>query len=816
MSILATIPAFLLNNKYALNSILEHGVESYLYASQEKLYKKWRNWVYQAFYARDASRPEHVFEERWNMFRQKDKNSGHSLLSHALAFLGEAYLHRVHGQLHIKTYKQFERWQNLHARMTLLPVIEYMRSSSDDTVEEESAQFPPALILYPYNGRLEDYIRIHGLNENHLHVNLCISAEEVWLVTLYHTVSYNQLLKEDEEKIESMLRQLNQQLTIHEHIARMRLAATLRQFILDILVPNGTPTHDLDALIRCYHHPDLADSEKLPMRESIEIPRDPEELLAQERLIWRKFRRWNESDNEYYTLVSTALHIYLLIMNEFVCLARYRDNQIGLQEFCRTSGYPRNMDDQTLYAQAFRSCAAHTARHGNNKIEVRFTPTSDLSGKCCKIINGAYHAAGWDQNISNHISLSALLQSRKLPYELILVGHLIKRVGKKLENASQSRQIREARERYLREIGGLIKWHKQGKHKHIPIGLDIAGAEIVLPVDAFVAAYKAYSMYSPHSRTFHCGEDFRHLITGMRAVYDVIHLLDFTPGNRVGHAVALGISPDIWLDSMPGKVVMTRREWLLDLIFCRTMFLRYGLPESDVLFRIEEELAGCSAYVFEEGINLHTLSSLYEARKLIPEMADEYLWQKRQKGKPEESGIPFDMAQKELQLLQDFEQQHGLFPLKLFQRWNKDETLQARLDERIEIPSDFLSVRNLTSLQQHMQRFVKERGIVIESLPISNYRIAPYKQMKHLHTLRWLHVDGCWIEGDTEMDICLGSDDPGIFASDIKAEYYHLFCMMKEYGLSDADAVSKLAEVNETGQIYSFEAIKTGGNIKEE
>lgn len=105
---------------------------------------------------------------------------------------------------------------------------------------------------------------------------------------------------------------------------------------------------------------------------------------------------------------------------------------------------------------------------------------------------------------------------------------------------------------------------------------------------------------------------------------------------------------------------------------------------------------------------------------------------------------------------------------------------------------------------------MKEHGIIIESLPVSNYRIAPYKRLKYLHTLRWMQVSGCRVDGDTEMDICLGSDDPGIFASDIKAEYYHLFCMMKEYGLSDEEAVSKLAKANETGRIYSFKPVKTG------
>lgn len=814
MSILSTIPAFILNNMFALNELLQEGVEGYLCASQQELYQRWRQWAYMASYDRDSSRPEHVFDERWRMFSSKDSGKEHSLLAHALRFLGNDYLQEGEQQLYIKTYGQFEHWQNLHARMTLLPVIESKAQNSADQAST-GQENDTTLILYPYNKRFEDFIERKGLNETHLHINLCILAEEMWLVCLYHSTEYAESLNKARRLAAAMLRQLNPQLTIKEHILRLRLAKSLRHLVLDMLTTRRPPEYRLNTFIQYYHDSLLVDGADLSTLHQTEIPKRVEELVAQERYIWRRFSQLNDSNTPYYALLSTALHVYLLIMNEFVCLTRFRDNQIGLQEFCKTAGYPHNLDDNTLYTQAFRTCARHIVPNAGNKIEVRFSPASRLAEKCHKIINGAYRAVGCDFNSADNTTLLSALQKNPLPFELILTGHLIKKVPKNLEQAGQSRQCQEARRRYLKEVGALVDWHKQGKNRLIPIGLDVAGSEVVLPVDVFVAAFKAYSCYNSNSRTFHCGEDFRHLITGMRAVYEAIHLLNFTPGNRVGHAVALGIHPDIWLDSMPGKVVMTRREWMLDLIFCRAMFLRYGLPESDILFRIEEELSGCAAYVFAQDVNLHTLMSLYEARALIPEMVAEYLWQRhrtKEMTKPTENSLAFDLAERELRILDDFELRHGLLPLQLFYRWDTDSFVQEKLDGRIEIDTDFLSSRYLLQLQQHMQRFVKERGIVIESLPISNYRISPYKRLKYLHTLRWMQVEGCKVDGDTEMDICLGSDDPGIFASDIKAEYYHLFCMMKEYGLSDEEAVSKLAKANETGRIYSFTSVKTGSD----
>lgn len=816
MSIAATIPVYLLQNTYALNHFLREGVEEYLRLSPEKRRRQWREWAYLAFYARDSSRPEHVFDERWKLFPESRARNGYSLLANALRMLGEEYLCHDHGQLCVKTYEQYERWLNLHARLSLFPVIETQRAATRNTSLESLSPDMSDLILYPYNKRVEHLIAQQGLNEMHLHLYACITAEEVWLYDLYHENEHKNELKKREEWIAPMLRQVDPQLTIHELVRRMQLAAVLRARVIDMLSddPSGrTPSGIID-IMRCYRENrpvDIPTDIILRGRDALQS-RHLDTLIRQERWMWRCYSRLHPGENKYYTVLSTTFHLYLLLMNQFVSLVRFRENQTGLQEFCKISSFPRELNQHDLYVRTFRKCARHIAPSARNKIEVRFSPPADLASACHHIIDGAYSAHVKSSNRRDHLSLRKILQKYPLPYQLILVEHLIKKESAYRRQTRESERIRQARKAYFQSIGPLVAWYKQRSDADVPIGLDVAGAEHLLPVDAFVPAFKRYNLCNTQRRTFHCGEDFRHLITGIRTVYDVIHLLDFRPGNRLGHAVALGIHPKCWLEAVPQKMVLTRREWLLDLICCRLMLLRGSLPNETLLYRVEEELSSCATYVFgsDHGVSFDILRQLYDARALLPEVVGYYLWKRQGDTGGDDIPYPFlsqELLQREEKQVRQFEQKNGLAPLHMFHRWEHDAELRARLDEQIEVPADFLREDELIVFQQRMQQYVRDRGIVIESLPISNFRIAPYRRMQDLHILRWLHVDGCWVEGDCEMDICIGSDDPGLFATDIKSEYYLLFCLMKMRGLSDAEAVTKLSKLNETGSIYAFDAI---------
>jgi hypothetical protein len=82
------------------------------------------------------------------------------------------------------------------------------------------------------------------------------------------------------------------------------------------------------------------------------------------------------------------------------------------------------------------------------------------------------------------------------------------------------------------------------------------------------------------------GEDFHHLTGGLRTIYEAVEFLDLRQGDRIGHATAAGIHPDIRLQHVGQNFVISRGEWLDDLIFVLHILGKY--PESP----LKKKLAG--------------------------------------------------------------------------------------------------------------------------------------------------------------------------------------------------------------------------------
>jgi adenosine deaminase len=142
--------------------------------------------------------------------------------------------------------------------------------------------------------------------------------------------------------------------------------------------------------------------------------------------------------------------------------------------------------------------------------------------------------------------------------------------------------------------------------------------------------------------------------------------------------------------------------------------------------------------------------------------------------------------------------------IKLLWQWLSDAEVQNRANELISKNAAFLDAPSYVRLQQALMSKVAERGVLIETLPSSNVRISQYSHIGEHHSLRWMRIPGYIEEGDPEIMVCLGSDDPGIFAADLETEFYLLYTTLRAAGLSDSDALSRLRILNERGRVYRF------------
>lgn len=332
-------------------------------------------------------------------------------------------------------------------------------------------------------------------------------------------------------------------------------------------------------------------------------------------------------------------------------------------------------------------------------------------------------------------------------------------------------------------------------------GIDAAANELHAGPDVFAPIFGIMRRNGIEHATFHSGEDFVHLLGGIRQIADALSLLDLQPGDRLGHGTAVGLHPRRWLDSMPGKIAIRRGEWMIDMVMA-WHFLRNNPAAQIAAAKAASQATRCAGDVFQQFLPVEELAAMLQLRGLWPayvlgavDDAENWRWQ-HQSLDPHWRNEANLVAQK---------QQNNRQSLQLLARWLREPGVQQRCEAFIQVESAFLPEADMLALQQEVQREIVTKQVIIETLPTSNVRISQYWHIREHHSLRWMGLGQHRVEGDSQPMVSLGSDDPGIFATDMRSEFYHLYAVLrKELGMTDVTALQALSFINECGRIYRF------------
>jgi len=155
-------------------------------------------------------------------------------------------------------------------------------------------------------------------------------------------------------------------------------------------------------------------------------------------------------------------------------------------------------------------------------------------------------------------------------------------------------RMRAAHTRARRGAGNLLRAIRRWPQLlSVVRALDIAGDERSGPIWLFVPFFSQLREASrrasvrlrrsgipPLRTTLHAGEDYRHLLTGIRAVHEPVAWDLIQPGDRIGHALVLGVDPARWIEERKNASVdQPRWERLRDICWAieAAESLRIGL-----------------------------------------------------------------------------------------------------------------------------------------------------------------------------------------------------------------------------------------------
>lgn len=279
---------------------------------------------------------------------------------------------------------------------------------------------------------------------------------------------------------------------------------------------------------------------------------------------------------------------------------------------------------------------------------------------------------------------------------------------------------------------------------------------------------------------------------------EALELLNLRDGDRIGHGTAMGIRPQLWLDRMPRKIILPQGEWLVGVL--TAWCLLRDIPDMQAYVNhLQRELESVALHIFGRSITVLEIEQAMALRGL-----SRFDLMRQITGQVDQYHEPLnDLWREEAKRVKAAYQEQRQ-AVELLWEWLSNPDVLQRANELVEKPANFLDTPCYIRLQQALMQEVAERGVLIETLPSSNVRISQYQHIGEHHVLRWMRVPGYIEEGDPEIMVSLGSDDPGIFASNLETEFYLLYSTLRKAGLSDTDALHRLSILNERGRIYRF------------
>ena len=84
-------------------------------------------------------------------------------------------------------------------------------------------------------------------------------------------------------------------------------------------------------------------------------------------------------------------------------------------------------------------------------------------------------------------------------------------------------------------------------------------------------------------KTYHAGEDFLDVVDGLRAIDEAIRFLNLDCGDRIGHALALGVNVAEWYQGKGCQISLSTQDHLDNIAWMYHALKRYKIEGCEVL-----------------------------------------------------------------------------------------------------------------------------------------------------------------------------------------------------------------------------------------
>lgn len=330
-----------------------------------------------------------------------------------------------------------------------------------------------------------------------------------------------------------------------------------------------------------------------------------------------------------------------------------------------------------------------------------------------------------------------------------------------------------------------------GKFCDLVYGIDAANLEIGCRPETFAVEFRFLRGITPARRrdsilerhaaphiraTCHAGEDFLDIADGLRAIDEAIRFFEMRRGDRIAHALALGVDPDVHYGYKLRRVLLPKQDFLDNVVW---LLFRSGELNLEIRPQLRSQLEAWADRLFFEiydgggSLNRYQYYCAMQLRGDAPELY--YTLPYRPQDRMTAS-MPNRWEAYRARLsgkLEAYRTSEAI--LRLVQSYHFDAQCRARGRALVEyeITEDY--IRLMREMQDALAWDCARRGIMIECNPTSNYLIGTFRRYDRHPIFRFnnarLLETGGGGGATPQLSVSVNTDDLGVFDTTLENEY---------------------------------------------
>lgn len=304
-------------------------------------------------------------------------------------------------------------------------------------------------------------------------------------------------------------------------------------------------------------------------------------------------------------------------------------------------------------------------------------------------------------------------------------------------------------------------------------GIDAASSEFNCRPEVFGQAFRFLHSCGLKA-TFHAGEDFYDLADGIRAIDEAVTFLNLEAGDRIGHALAMGIDAAEYYKSRNNRISIPA-QWLLDNIvwlYCRGKdwnialrpdLERYLLKQYRVLLNEIYE----DSELRTTDIETYHLSMLLRGDNPAISNPNNFDVKIRHFPTSRNEWSYYAINHSEIEKIAS----QNPLAVNIYRNYhfNGDVRHRGECVKEFHICPGY--TETITMMQEKMMERIERHGLCLECCPSSNLLIGSLDKYEHHPIFRFHDIDPT--KGH-HLSVTINTDDLGVFQTSLSNEYSYL------------------------------------------